>query len=486
MENKGQSIAEKVAPSEFAAYFLYGFGQCFSYGIVGSFILIYYTDVVGISSVIASAIFLLARVWDAVFDPIVSGFMDKGRNTHGKFRKYMRIAPIFIVVSTIACFFTPNISMTGKIVYAAASYILWGTTYAFSDIPFWSMSTVMTKDSHKRTNLVTTASLGVSAGVGMIGIILPFMLVYFKNNDTPATSYLISITILMLIGFVLMEIGYRFTKERVKPSANAEKITTHDIITAVKANKYMLKMLVIMLLKIFMEMVNTIIIYFFTYNLSNAKLMSVFGVIGTLSAVGYLFIPFFTKYFKKLQILRFLLIADIVFRVVFFAVGYKNITLVFILLAVTQCLYSATGPITSAMLAETVEYTEVKTGKRCEAIVFGGQTFASKLAIALAGATTGLVLSFIGYQPNTAQSTGTLTGLFIIISILPALGSLLRLWVLKGYDYTEDDFYNCRKVLDERAAKSATESGDGTATVADDVPVNGLQTEATKATGDAS
>ncbi|MFC6253516.1 MFS transporter [Secundilactobacillus hailunensis] len=483
MKDKVNSIAEKVAPSEFVAYFLYGFGQCFSYGIVGSFILIYYTDVVGISSIIASAIFLLARVWDAVFDPIVSGFMDKGRNTHGKFRKYMRIAPIFIVVSTIACFFTPTVSMTGKIAYAAASYILWGTTYAFSDIPFWSMSTVMTKDSRKRTNLVTTASLGVSAGGGMIAIILPFMLAYFKNNATPATSYLISITILMLIGFVFMQIGYRFTKERVKPSASAEKVTTHDIITAVKTNKYMLKLLVTMLLKIFMEMVNVIIIYFFTYDMSNSKLMSVFGVIGTLSAITYLLIPFLTKYFKKIKILRFLLVTDIIFRVIFFAVGYKNVTLVFILLAITQCLYGMTGPISSAMLAETVEYTEVKTGKRCEAIVFGGQTFASKLAIAFAGATTGLILSFIGYQPNTAQSSGTMTGLFIIISILPALGSLLRLWVLKGYDYTEDEFKNCRKILDKRATKLEAESA-GTNTSS--VTPTGLQTEATKATGDAS
>ncbi|WP_203650095.1 MFS transporter [Secundilactobacillus yichangensis] len=485
MKDKVDAVAEKVAPSEFLAYFLYGFGQCFSYGIVGSFILIYYTDVVGIASVIASAIFLIARVWDAVFDPIVSGFMDKGRNTHGKFRKYMKIAPIFIVVSTIACFFTPSISMTGKIAYAAASYILWGTTYAFSDIPFWSMSTVMTKDSRKRTNLVTTASLGVSAGGGMVAIVLPFMLAYFKNNQTPATSYLISIMILMIIGFVFMQIGYRFTKERVKPSSKSEKITTHDIIMAVKANKYLLKMLLIMLLKIFMEIVNCIIIYFFTYNLGNAKFMSIFGVIGTFSAITFLVIPFITRYFKKLQILRFLLISDIIFRVIFFALGYKNVTLVFILLTVTQCIYGLTGPITVAMLSETVEYTEVKTGKRCEAIVFGGQTFASKLAIAFAGATTGLILSFISYQPNTAQSSSTLTGLFIIISILPALGSLLRLWVLKGYDYNEDDFRNCRKILDERAAKLDQED-DQSADVDNPAVANGLQTEATKATGDAS
>ncbi|WP_251546927.1 MFS transporter [Limosilactobacillus caecicola] len=96
---------------------------------------------------------------------------------------------------------------------------------------------------------------------------------------------------------------------------------------------------------------------------------------------------------------------------------------------------------------ETVEYSEVKTGNRCEAVVLGGQTFASKLAIAVAGATTGLTLSLIGYQPNVTQSSTTLTGIFVIISIIPAVASLLRLLVLMKYDYTEDEFYQCQKIF---------------------------------------
>lgn len=84
---------EHVSVAEYLVYFSYGFGQCFSFGIIGSFILIYYTDIVGISSVIASAIFLIARLWDAVFDPIVSGWIDAHKSTKGKFRKYMHFAP---------------------------------------------------------------------------------------------------------------------------------------------------------------------------------------------------------------------------------------------------------------------------------------------------------------------------------------------------------------------------------------------------------
>lgn len=447
MEN--QINQEHVSISEYLAYFSYGFGQCFSFGIIGSFILIYYTDIVGISSVIASAIFLIARLWDAIFDPIVSGWIDAHKSTKGKFRKYMHFAPIFVIVSTILCFVNPNISLAGKIVYAAVTYILWGTCYAFSDIPFWSLSTVISKNGQARTNLITTANLGVFGGIGMVGLVLPLMLAYFKQHGSPQTSYLISVSILMLFGFILMELGYKFTKERVV-AKKAEKLSAHDIWDAVKANKYMLMILILFFLKVAMEMVNNIIIYFFTYNMFNAKFMSIYGLIGTFSALGFFFIPLLTKHFKKLYILRVLLITDIIVQIFFFMTGYKNVILVFIFLAITQTLYSATGPIISAMLAETVEYSEVKTGKRCEAIVFGGQTFASKVAIAVAGATTGLVLSLIGYQANAVQSQTTLTGIFVIVSIIPAIASLLRLLVLIKYDYTETEFHKCQMILEKR------------------------------------
>lgn len=447
MEN--QINQEHVSISEYLAYFSYGFGQCFSFGIIGSFILIYYTDIVGISSVIASAIFLIARLWDAIFDPIVSGWIDAHKSTKGKFRKYMHFAPIFVIVSTILCFVNPNISLAGKIVYAAVTYILWGTCYAFSDIPFWSLSTVISKNGQARTNLITTANLGVFGGIGMVGLVLPLMFAYFKQHGSPQTSYLISVSILMLFGFILMELGYKFTKERVV-AKKAEKLSAHDIWDAVKANKYMLMILILFFLKVAMEMVNNIIIYFFTYNMFNAKFMSIYGLIGTFSALGFFFIPLLTKHFKKLYILRVLLITDIIVQIFFFMTGYKNVILVFIFLAITQTLYSATGSIISAMLAETVEYSEVKTGKRCEAIVFGGQTFASKVAIAVAGATTGLVLSLIGYQANAVQSQTTLIGIFVIVSIIPAIASLLRLLVLIKYDYTETEFHKCQMILEKR------------------------------------
>ncbi|MCM3112423.1 MFS transporter [Lederbergia lenta] len=451
-ETKIDVSNEKINMKEYFAYFSYGFGQCFSFGLVGTFILFFYTDILGISAVAASIIFLVARIWDAVIDPIVAGFMDTRRTKHGKFRGYMKFTPILIVVSTIFCFFSPDISVTGKVIYAGATYILWGTIYAFSDIPFWSLSTVISKNGQDRTKLLTVANLGVYGGIGMVGFLVPILIATFNKNYTPSVSYLITVGIIMVAAYILMFIGYKYTKERVVPEHN-EKVTFKDVIESAKVNKYMFKILLVFFLNIFMNIVQGIILYFFTYNLNAPQLMSVFGIIGTLSAVGFLFIPLLTKYFKKRNILRTLLGMDIIIRLIFFLVGYESIGLVITFLAITQLLYSATGPIISAMLSETVEYSEVKTGKRTEAIVFGGQTFAGKLSVALAGAFTGLILTLIGYQANVEQTEFTLSGLFIVVSILPALGSLLRLLVLSKYDYTEVEFNECLRIIQERKSK---------------------------------
>ena len=293
----------------------------------------------------------------------------------------------------------------------------------------------------------------MTASIAMAGIIMPVMLAQFKQNNTPSMSYLISVSILMIAGFVIMEFGYLFTKERIAASDKAEKLSYKQVFEAVKANKYMMMILVIFFLKFFMEMVNNMMIYFFTYNMSNAGLMSGFGLIGTFSALTFLLIPVLTRRYKKVNLVRVLLIAEIAFRVVFYFVGYSNTTLTFVFIGITWCMYSMSNPILSAMLAETIEYSQVKTGHRAEAVVFGGQTFSSKLAIALAGATTGLTLTFLGYQPNVAQTSGTLNGLFIVISILPALGALLKLLLLTKYDYTETEFKEYQRILVERGAE---------------------------------
>ncbi|EDZ4808019.1 TPA: MFS transporter, partial [Escherichia coli] len=225
----------KIPLKELISYFGYGMGQCFSFGLVGSFILYFYTDVMGISPVTASMIFLIARVWDAVHDPLIAGVMDTLNLRGGKYRPFLLFTPFLIFLATVASFWNIDISIAHKAIYAGITYVLWGTLYALSDIPFWSMTSVMTDNPQERTKAATCAMLGVNAGIG--GALLLFPLISSRlagySNDK---GYLAGVALLMIVGVGLMLNGFFNMKERVK-SHTQEKITLKQTFVSVWKNK---------------------------------------------------------------------------------------------------------------------------------------------------------------------------------------------------------------------------------------------------------
>ena len=451
---KTNNVPGKVSRREYLGYFSYGFGQCFSYGLLGSFILFFYTDILGISALAASTIFLIARVLDAVNDPMVAGFMDTRRTKSGKFKGYLKFAPLFVVISTILCFFSPDLAIQWKVLYAAITYILWGTVYTVSDIPFWSVSAVITNDPQTRTSLVTAANLGVFAGIGMVGSLVPLLVGLF-GQESLADGYFMAVILIMVAGYAFMLFGATTIRERVEPSAG-EKVTMKDVFRNLLVNRHLFKMLAIFFLNLFMNIVNGIILYFFIYNMGNEGLMSIYGLMGTFAALGFFLIPNLTKKFRKKDLLAGIIVLDIVVRIVFFMTGYENVPMLLVMLMLTQLFHASLGPVMSSMIAETIEYSEVKTGRRCEAITFSGQTFMGKLSAAIAGSLTGLILIAIGYVPEAAvQSPGTLNGLFMVVSLLPVAGGLIRLVILRYYTYTEEAYRKDLAVLAQRRSEAA-------------------------------
>lgn len=443
---------QKISNKEVLSYFSYGLGQCISFGLVGTYIMYFYTDILGISALAASMIFVIARTFDAANDPLMASIIDTKRSKHGKFRQYLLYMPFFIFFITIIAFLPLNLNPTAAVIFAGATYILWGVFYTVSDVPFWSMSAVMSQDPQERTKLVTYANLGVFAGIG-IPTLLFTPLAEFLGGGNLDDGFFYAVVALSLLMLPLMYIGFRNTKERVEPPK--EKVRIRDALKIVKGNKPMLIILAVFFCNVFVNITLTLNIYFFTYNLGNATLMAAFGVISLAACVGFFFIPILTKRFFKKHILMTVLIIDIVVRIAFFFTGYDSTMMVLSFLTVTMILYTATGPLISAMLAETIELTEVRTGQRSEAVTFSGQTFTGKLSVAIAGGATGVILTVINYVPNQAQTESTLTGLFFVIALLPALGSLIRLVLMYFYKYTEDDFNEAVAELQNRKEQQA-------------------------------
>ncbi|SES05888.1 MFS transporter [Salisediminibacterium halotolerans] len=449
-----EDLKQDIRTKEITSYFGYGFAQCISFGLVGTYIMYFYTDILGISAAAASIIFLIARTWDAVNDPLMASFVDTLNSKHGKFRPFLKFMPFLIALSTISLFLPlDHLSMTAKVIYAGAAYIIWGMIYTLSDVPYWSLSSVMTQESKQRTKLITFANMGIFTGIALSPTVFVPMTEVLGGGDEEQ-GYFLATVVLMLVAVPIMLNGFKNTKERVKPPKT--KVKFSDGVRAIRANKPMFAILIVFFLNVFMNITQAMIIYFFTYNLGNAALMSIFGILSFASVIGFFVIPKLTVYFKKKHLLMTIVAVDVIVRIIWFSLGYSSTAVSLTFIGITMLLYTSTGPLISAMLAETIEYTEWKTGKRNEAVVFSGQTFTGKLSVAVSGGAVGLILTAINYQPNQAQTDFTLNMLFFVIALLPAVGSLLRLIIMYFHFYTEKEYNEILdKLYDRRQQEEA-------------------------------
>lgn len=430
--------AKKIPLIALASYFGFGMGQCFSFGLVGTFILFFYTDILGISPVSASVIFLIARVWDAFNDPIFAGLIDSLNMKRGKYRPFLGFMPIVIVGITILAFINIDGSVMTKTIYAGATYILWGTLYTISDLPLWSMTTVLSDHPQERAKAATCAMLGVNAGIGSAMVFFPYLAKLFADGRTDQ-GYLPAVCIMMVGGLILMLNGYFNTRERIRPQGDAAKVTLVQTFKVVLANKPLFYILAAFFLNVFTNIAGNMNIYFFTYNLGDGTLMAVLGIISICSALACLITPLLTAKWRKRDIFIALCIIEILLRLGFFFTGYESTVMVFVWISLICVTNMMTNPLVSTMIADTVEYSYYHTGKRCAAITFAGQTFTGKLAVAIAGGVAGIILTQIGYIPNQTQDADTLFYLFLCISLLPMIGSILRIVVLKFYTFNEEE-----------------------------------------------
>lgn len=263
------TLQNKLTNKELMSYFGYGVGQCFSFGLVGSFILYFYTDILGISPIAASTIFLIARVWDAVNDPLIAGYMDTLDSRFGKFRPYMLFTPVLIVLVTVAAFYNIDADTSTKVMYAGITYILWGTLYTISDVPFWSMSSVMTDEPQERAKAATCAMLGVNAGIGATLVVFPKLSAYFADGRADQ-GYLPAVIVLMIAGLFFMLNGFYNTKERIS-TKSCEKVTLKQTFQAVRKNKPLFFILAAFFMNVFFNLVNGLYIFFFTYNMGGRR-----------------------------------------------------------------------------------------------------------------------------------------------------------------------------------------------------------------------
>ena len=478
METKYLSRKEKLS------FTVAAFGRSGIYTIMTMFYMVFLVDVVfqGMKNagVTASTIILAGRIFDAANDPIMGMIVDRTRTKWGKMRPYLLFSPIPIAITTILLFWAPGFASSGaKIAYAAVTYILWGVMFTIQDVPFWGLSAVITPNEQERTSFLSTARLGST-----FGGILPSLLIPVLRNSTLGlkNGYLVGAVIFALLGAALSSLAFFNTKERVEQSEKTPSLK--ESVQMVAKNKLLLIVIMAAVLGSTMVIANISADYISNYLIlqnGNNGFVPKGTVLTTLTvAIGVGMVPamavfpLLRKKFSLKQIYigssLFGVIAHLACYLIFVGnVEHVNLYLLWVCLFFMGFPLGIYNVITYALIADSVDYIEWKTGKRSEGVCFAFQTFLSKVTAGIAGVATGLVLDKGGYiEPDptqldamgkqilATQSPDTLKWLLFMVTVLPAIGFALTMIPMFFNDYTGKRKEKIQQELNERHEQHET------------------------------
>ncbi len=424
----------RVSFKEKLSYGIAGLGQNMIYNFSATFIMIFYTDMMKLLPAAVGTLMLVARLWDAVNDPIMGSIVDNTRSRWGKLRPYLLAVPIPMAVFTILTFMVPDLSMSLRLVYAYITYIMWGMIFTVSDVPFWGLSAAMTQDPKERMNIVSFARIFCNLGMAVAIVVPPLIINAYNGTET---GYLVSAMFMAIIGGAFFFLSFFNTKERVIDYGAKNTLAGNFKIAA--KNKPLLLLQSSRMLGAFRMGLGAAGTYFAKYNLGNEAYFSLLGGILIASMIFAMIItPIFSKYFSKKQLYMGSLVFGAIAHMAMFVLGYNNMVVVFGLLFLCGMSMGMNDVITYAIVGDSVDYLEWQTKQRSEGVCFSLHTFTTKLQTAFATFAIGIVLTMVGFVENVAQSPTSLQGIFILISLLPAIASVLSLIPMYFFDFTEE------------------------------------------------
>jgi sugar (glycoside-pentoside-hexuronide) transporter len=418
---------------ERGAYGSWFVGQNIIYFMVVTYLANFLTDEVGLAAGAVATLILIARLWDAINDPMLGSLVDASHPKKGKFKPWVNAVTLIMPIITIFVFWNFNGSDGFNLVYAYISYIIWGMVYTVSDVPIFALATTMSDNPDER---VVIMSIGRLAG-GLASIVIGIAGAQFIANF----GYQTSIIVLMIAATIFM-IPLRFlVKERVVTPKPTERVSLKSMIKTIFGNKYLL-IFYASFIAISATMTSlTIGPYFAKWNLGDIGLQSLLmGVVVPIMLALPALTPWLVKKFGKRKIFIYGMASSIVFSLIQYIVGYENLAVFLVLQFLKSAGMFAPLLMMGIFTADIVEYGAYTTGVRKEATNFSIQTFSTKLGSGVSAALSLWIISAYGYDGNAAsQTTRALEGIWITNTLIPIIGLVIALVIFVWkYDLTEE------------------------------------------------
>ena len=404
----------------FSEKFGYGLGDMaanFVFQAMMALQLNFYTDTFGLTPAQAGTMFLIVGLGAAVFNPVMGVIADRTHTRWGRFRPWLLWTALPFGVIGVLTFTTPNLSGGAKLMYAWVTYLLLRLIYTANNVPYASLTGVMTDDPDERTSIASYRQLFAN-GAGFIVQSLAIPMVVFLGRGSSARGYQLTMGIFLVTSVLMFLIAFAVSKERIQPDPKQKSSVGQDLGDLVKNGPWIALFMVTTFYFIALMIRGSLMLPYFKYCAGNQLLFSWFNGFGlTALLIGVACSTALTKRIGKRTLFVWSMVLTGVFCIALFFIPPTATIAIIALEVARQFVYGCSGPVLWAMMGDVADYGEWKTGRRATGTVTAGVVFALWIGLALGGAIAGWLLSLYGYQSNAVQTEHALMGIRLIASV---------------------------------------------------------------------
>lgn len=443
----------------------YSFGDLasqFVWTFIGSYLTVFYTDIVGLAPAAAAAIMMIARVWDAVNDPMMGAIAERTRSKFGRFRPYILFGSPLLAIFSVLCFTHPFAgSSKAGVIYAAVTYIITGMLYTLVNIPYGALAAVMTEDAEQRNKINASRNVGMNVGILIVNGITANVMLFFSGKGAEVANgngYFMTALVYAIISIPCFLAVFFTSKEQVVPEVTKEKFSLKTTITGLVTNKNLMILLVIMILQMAAWMGRIgVVIYYIMYCLGSFTLIPVIMLAASVCGiVSSLMVPKVMSKFGKRMTLQIAVTCQGIALLAMYFTPFDNLTLIIIESGLVG-FFNVSFPCSLSLLGDAIDYNEYKTGMRNDGIAYATYGLAQKLGNAIGASVGVLLLASFGYVANAQQTPETLHGINIVVNLIPAIIFFLTAIFAFTWRLKDSEADEVRAKLHERKNKENIE-----------------------------